>query len=131
MKREAKMVLLLSDARGQYIPRDFANEVKRECISGVSSEDLDYLALGPDDIDEAHMPIPGQLAHDASFYWDTWSDVLDRAVITDTDGMQYFVYQDGDCWLIEKGAEFADRPIDGIDTDWYVDDGVDSEEVQS
>lgn len=37
----------LDGARGQYIPRDFARDTKRECISEVKAEDLDYLARGP------------------------------------------------------------------------------------
>ena len=39
MTFENDAILLLSDARGQYIPRDFAREVKRECVTGVTEED--------------------------------------------------------------------------------------------
>jgi hypothetical protein len=88
--RNAKMILFLSDARGIYIPRDFAQEIVRNTLTGVSAEDLDYLAAGPD----------------GEHYWDVWSDVCDRAVITDpTDGTEYNIVQDGDCWLVERGAE--------------------------
>jgi hypothetical protein len=96
--REAKMQLFLSDARGVFIPRDFAQSIKRDAISGIDLADLDYLEQGPD----------------AEHYWDTWSDVCDNAVITDpSDGTAYFVYQDGDCWLVEQGAQYNE----GLDTD--------------
>ena len=92
-RREAHRILLLSDARGQYIPRDFAREVKRECVSGISADEWETLEAGPD--------------HE--WYWETWNDVERNAVITDsTTGIQYHIMQDGDCWLIEKGAEYDD-----------------------
>ena len=100
MKREADMLLYLSDARGRYIPRDFALETKRECISGVKQEDLDILAAGPD--------------HE--WYWDAWETVCNNATLASPEnGKQYFIWQDGDCWLIEKGAE-----CDDITGEWYI-----------
>jgi hypothetical protein len=78
-------ILLLSDARGIYIPRDFIREVLPECLSGVSDWARATLADGPD----------------AEGYWDAWSDVCDKARVTDPkSGTVYTVYQDGDCWLI-------------------------------
>ena len=99
--REAKMMLFLSDSRGIYIPRDFATDIKRECLSGVIMADLDYLARGPHDIKETH----NEPAHDAEAYWDVWQTVCDNAIVTDTDGTEYTLYQDGDLWLVEQGAE--------------------------
>ena len=107
MKREAKMILILSDARGRYIPRDFANEIRRDHVTGVSDADWAILEDGPDN--EA--------------YWDAWSDVCDSAVVTDDDGTVYTVYQDGDCWLVEQGAEFNEHgAAPGIDTMFYVEE---------
>lgn len=96
MKRQAKIQLFLSDARGVYIPRDFARSVARDRVTGVSAEDFDYLENGPE----------------GDAYWDVWSDVCDSAVLTDDDGTQYTIHQDGDCWLVEKGAEYDE------DGDW-------------
>lgn len=90
------MVLWLSDARGQYIPRDFANSFSDHAkhVSGVSNEDWAILEAGPD--------------HE--LYWDTWTlSVLDGAVVTDENGNKYQVYQDGDCWLIPHGMEWDDE----------------------
>jgi hypothetical protein len=86
--------LFLSDARGVYIPRDFATSVKRDCVSGVSEEDWATLEAGPDN----------------EWYWEAWTDVLDQAVLTDpVSGVKYTVYQDGDCWLIPEGMVWNDQ----------------------
>jgi hypothetical protein len=130
-KREAKMVLYSDSARGIYIPRHFAESIARECLSGVDPADLDYLARGPNDI-EAGEDSDNPEPHNAEAYWDTWQDVCDHAVITDSsDGTVYNMYQDGDLWLVEQGALFADSPSDapGIDTQWYIDDGEEEETV--
>jgi hypothetical protein len=85
-------ILLLSDARGIYQPRDFAQEVKRECVANVSDADWQTLLDGPD----------------GESYWDAWSDVCDRAVVTAPDtGVKYTIYQDGDTWLVPVDAEWG------------------------
>ena len=117
MKRQAKIELFLSDARGIYIPRDFAQCVVRDRIKGVDMADLDYLARGPHDI-EATDDEP---AHDAEAYWDVWQSVCDDAVLTGDDGTEYTIHQDGDCWLVERGAEFDESSE--FDLGFYVDDG--------
>lgn len=73
--------LLLSDARGQYIPRDFAEECAH--WQGIDEDDLKILA----DPDHEH-------------YWEVWDDVLSNATFTDKDGHVWTLYQDGDCWAI-------------------------------
>lgn len=94
MTAKPDTILLLSDARGIYIPRDFANEVKPECLSGVTEEDIATLKAGPD--------------HE--WYWEAWQSVCDSARVTDpTTGTVYTVYQDGDCWLIPEGMEWDER----------------------
>ena len=96
--REAEVILFLSDARGIYIPRDFARSVDRDQVNGVSEEDWEILEAGPD--------------HE--LYWDAWSDVCDNARVTEpTTGVVYTVYQDGDCWLIEDGAELDEAGEQG------------------
>ena len=89
-----EMMLWLSDARGQYIPRDFANSFadRAKHVSGVKDEDWSVLEAGPD--------------HE--WYWDAWNDVCDRAEITDEQGNKFRVYQNGDCWLVPVGMEWND-----------------------
>lgn len=83
-------ILFLDDHRGIYIPRDFAQCVVRECVSGISDEDYTDL-LNPE----------------SDTYWDTWQLVVDAAIVTD--GIRYRLYQDGDLWLIPEGMEWDDR----------------------
>lgn len=94
-KSKPDMMLWLSDARGQYIPRDFANSfINRERdVIGVTADDWRVLENGPDD----------------GSYWDVWNDVCDNAIITDENGELYRIWQDGDCWLVPDGMEWSDR----------------------
>jgi hypothetical protein len=81
-------MLWLSDARGIYIPRDWANSFSElATISGIEDDTLAILRAGPD--------------HEQ--YWEAWEEVLDRATVRDDKGNVFTVYQDGDCWLIPEG----------------------------
>ena len=103
------MQLFLSDARGQYIPRDFARSVKREAVSGIDTKDLDYLALGPGGcLDEATELQEGE-SERGEFYWDTWQTVLDNCLLTDDKGNEFKLYQDGDLWLVPNGWEWIEQ----------------------
>lgn len=96
--REAEMQLLFDGNRGIYIPKNFAEEMRRDCVTGVTDEDYAVLESGPD--------------HE--WYWDTWDDVLNNAVISEpSTGKEFTLHQDGDVWLIELGAEWDE------DTDTY------------
>lgn len=111
MKRQAKIMLYIADHCGAYAPQDFAEKTEREYITGVAQSDLIVLLAGPD--------------HE--HYWDAWSRVLDSAKITDpTTGDVYTVYQDGDCWLVEDGAEFDDFIRTPWELGFFVDDGKES-----
>jgi hypothetical protein len=100
--RDADMHLLYDGSSGIYIPKMFATLFSRSHVSGVSDEDYAILEAGPE--------------HD--LYWDAWADVLDRARLT-INGKEYFMYQDGDCWAIEKGAEWnEDSNVSG--KNWIV-----------
>lgn len=93
MSKKPDVLLFLSDARGVYIPRDFALSVKRDCVANVDAEQWAILEAGPD--------------HE--HYWDVWSEVCDDATVTDPDtGIVYAVHQDGDCWLVPAGMEWDD-----------------------
>ena len=76
--------LLLNDARGIYIPRDFIeifdtvkwnidlSDYQRETLASPSNEG----------------------------YWDTWECILNDARYTDIEGNSYRLYQDGDLFAI-------------------------------
>lgn len=76
--------LLLSDARGVYIPRDFV-----ECYDpkawNIEDEDVAILQQDP-------------YGEDSCLLWDTWVYVLDHASYTDENGHTWRLYQDGDLW---------------------------------
>lgn len=82
------VTLILSDARGVYIPRDFVTDTYNKvdvdhCKAwNITQEDAEILASGPD--------------HE--YYWGTWDDVLNHACYTDDKGNKYFLSQDGDLW---------------------------------
>lgn len=97
----------LDSARGQYIPRDFARDTKRDCIEGVKAEDLDYLARGPGGcLDEDRTLADGETER-GEFYWDTWQTVLDNAILTDPQsGLRFRLHQDGDLFLVPEAWEW-------------------------
>lgn len=81
-------ILYADSARGIYIPQHFAESVDRSKLSGVSKGDLNTLLGEPDQ----------------DYYWDTWASVCDDAILTDSNGQQWTLYQDGDLWLVPLGA---------------------------
>lgn len=90
-----EMLLWLDDHRGMYIPRDFANSFanRAAAVQGVDNETWAILENGPDD----------------EWYWEAWDDVCGHAIITDGAGVQYRIYQDGDCWLVPVDMEWNDE----------------------
>lgn len=90
-----EMLLWLSDARGVFIPRDFAKcwNDRAKHVSGVSDESWTILESGPD----------------AESYWDVWADVLDNARVTDENGVVFHLWQDGDLWLVPDGMEWSEE----------------------
>lgn len=94
MSNKPEPMLYLSDARGVYIPRDFAQGTRRECVAGVRESDWETLLAGPE--------------HE--WYWEAWDAVEQSAVVTDpTTGVRYTVYQNGDCWLIPEGMQYDEQ----------------------
>jgi hypothetical protein len=93
--KRPEMMLWLSDARGQYIPRDFANSFadRAKAVPDIDPIDWEILETGPD--------------HE--WYWDAWETVCNTAAVIDENGTRYFIYQDGDCWLVPEGMEWSDR----------------------
>jgi hypothetical protein len=77
--------LLLSDARGIYIPRDFTEE----CFFAIPKRLRKYcnrnILRNPDH----------------SWYWEQWHDVLSNCIlVSKKTGQVYGLYQDGDLWAI-------------------------------
>ena len=84
-------LLYLMDARGVYIPQNFAEHTRRECVTNVTDSDWQCLLDGPTAENE--------------WYWEAWNNVLSNARVTDPkSGTVYTVYQDGDCWLVPIDA---------------------------
>lgn len=78
-------ILYADSSRGVYIPQWFAESIKRDCARNVSNEEFAILESGPD--------------HE--FYWDVWSIVEQNAIVTNpVSGIAYYLYQDGDLWLV-------------------------------
>jgi len=86
-----KVILFCDSASGQYIPQRFAEELDldRCTLNGVQDNELAILKCGPD--------------HE--HYWDVWAAVEDNArIVVKSTGQTFFLYQDGDLWLIDETA---------------------------
>ena len=74
--------LLLSDARGIYIPRDF-----------VKNFDLtEWQGIPEDAVKDCENP-------ENEYYWDSWEMILNNARYTDKNGNVWRLMQDGDLWV--------------------------------
>lgn len=94
-KAKPEMLLWLSDSRGVYIPRDFANSFidRAKHVAGVDDETWAILESGPDN----------------ESYWDAWAQVESDATVTDNYGQKFTIYNNGDCWLIPEGMEYDEE----------------------
>ena len=81
MNKPSNIEVLLSDARGIYIPRDFYQDF-----------DLDKWHLNAEDLTSLADP-------ENESYWDVWEQVLNTAYF-EIDGKKYELYQDGDLLAI-------------------------------
>ena len=86
---EDKIELLLTDARGIYIPRDFTDLT--EFHDSVTEGDREILA------DPEH-----------EYYWEVWENVLNTAYAV-INGVRWTIYQEGDLWAVRD---------DMTDNDW-------------
>lgn len=75
--------ILLSDARGIYIPRDFVQGFDLTRWEGISESDIEILQ-DPEN----------------EWYWDSWESVLNNARFTADDGRVFSLWQDGDLFAI-------------------------------
>lgn len=90
------IIHFLDSARGQYIPRDFAQIINREVLHGVSFELLDSLAE--------------EDSNNGEFYWEDWEMVVNNARIV-LDGVEYTLHHDGDLWLVNIDLMTAEERI--------------------
>lgn len=74
------IALLLSDARGVYIPRDFIEGFDLSLWSGISEEKKEE-CMNPN----------------SEYYWWAWDSILDNATFTEN-GNTWRLMQDGDLW---------------------------------
>lgn len=93
-----RVCIWLNDARGIYIPRDFAQSFKDRdaTVKGVSAEDWVILEAGPD--------------HE--HYWDTWTEVENKAKVylDGPDSKRFWrIQNDGDCFLVRDDVEWCDE----------------------
>lgn len=75
--------LLLADARGIYIPRDFVQGFDLSKWQGIS----EWAAQ------ECTDPINYN-------YWEAWNEILCNATHTAPDGRVFTLHQDGDLWAL-------------------------------
>jgi len=78
--------LFATDSRGVYIPQYFAETVLRQYVTNVTDWQWLQLEAGPH----------------SEHYWDAWTSVLDNARLTTPQGVEHYLYQDGDLWVIPK-----------------------------
>lgn len=87
--------LFLSNARGVYIPRDFAEMIDRDrlkCDNGAIhelEETLDFL-IECDPYGE-----------DSDLYWSEWQALIDNCYI-EHNGYTWRLWHDGDLWLYRE-----------------------------
>ena len=84
-------ILLLDGHHGVYIPQIFAGF---ELLGNVKTP------LTQEEKNDLKSP-------DNELYWDTWYNLLTNFEIT-IDGVDYYLYQDDDLWLMPVGYDFDD-----------------------
>jgi hypothetical protein len=86
------VVLILSDARGVYIPRDFLTDNQNQIVW----EHCAAWGLTGENVNRWHMAAQPE----SEFYWEDWDWILSNAKYTTKEGDVYHLYQDGDLWAL-------------------------------
>ncbi len=91
--------LYLDGTRGIYIPQNFFEITKPECINWHCDSETKAWIL-----DQCSDP-------DNEFYWDAWNDAEACSMVTlilRGNGIEYNLYQDNDLWIIPVNAEWPE-----------------------
>jgi len=84
--------ILFSDARGRYIPRDFAED-------GCLENCFNSMGKSQDELDRSYAIL---MNPEHEWYWDEWSSVIDNAYWIDADKIHWTFDQDGDLFMIAR-----------------------------
>lgn len=82
------ITLLIDDAAGIYIPRNFY-------------ENFDFSTWNLKLEDYADLANP-----ENEHYWDAWDDLLDNASYSDKEGHTWTLYQDGDLFAVRDDHDW-------------------------
>lgn len=90
---------IIDGSQGTYLPQAFAQQFDA-CTTGVDQGDWEILLAGP--------------YHE--FYDDAWDSILQDAIITDDDGLEWTLDQDSDLFMVRdtikvKFVEVRETPI--------------------
>lgn len=108
------ILIVVDGTRGIYAPQSFCEMFNFEDFDGIAKEDWDIVLAGPN-----AEPAEGDTEN---YYWDAWEEisgnaniVLDPATFTfhtDEKGrlIRYYIWQDGDIWLVPVGLDPEDNP---------------------
>jgi len=111
--KENAVTLLLSDERGQYIPRDLISDDRGQT---VNLKNCEIWHIKESDATELLNP-------ENEYYWDTWTDVLDSAYAVIA-GDKFTLHHDGDLWALclermtDEECENFGFEVDKPDTGW-------------
>lgn len=123
MSRIDSCILLLSDARGIYIPRDFAQDFRFAGMDGLTEESPNVVkGCSPEDVETCRK------GPDEEWYWEAWDSILNNAEWTDEEGNRYTLHQDGDLWaLCSELMTKEEKENFGFDTSDMEDEEEDGE----
>jgi hypothetical protein len=85
--------LIVADNWGVYIPQRFCE--------GMDSADSARL-----NVDHADVLVC-QAGPEQEWYWEAWQNILDSATVTDSNGQEWGLYQNGDLWECPIGCEIS------------------------
>ena len=86
------VILILSGARGNFIPRDFLTD----CWGDIAEDHCTAWGLTTDNSEWWTDAVDPH----SDNYWDCWSGIIDNAKYVTPEGDIYRLYQDGDLWAV-------------------------------
>ena len=90
--------LYLDGSRGQYIPQNFFEITKPECINWTCDKEQKAWIL-----DQCSDP-------NNEHYWDAWNSAETDIPVTNPEtNVVYQLHQDGDLWIVPVDAEWPDN----------------------